>query len=32
MYKINIGINGLSPEQQKKVKKANLALALASHN
>ncbi len=32
MYKINSGINSLSPEQQKKVKKANLALALASHN
>jgi hypothetical protein len=32
MYKINEGINSLSPEQQKKVKKANLALALASHN
>ena len=32
MYKINYGINALSPAQRKKVQKANLALALASHN
>ena len=32
MYKINSAMANLSPEQQRKVKKANLALALASHN
>ena len=32
MYKINAEINQLSPERMKKVKKANLAVALASHN
>ena len=32
MYKINSGLNALSPEQQRKVKQANLYLALASHN
>ena len=32
MYKINSHIGARSPEQQQKIKKANLALALASHN
>ena len=32
MYKINYAINSLSPAQRQKVQKANLALALASHN
>jgi len=32
MYKINSYIGSRSPEQQQKIKKANLALALASHN
>ena len=32
MYKINSALSNLSPDQQQKVRKANLALALASHN
>ena len=32
MYKINSALAQLSPEQQRKVKKANLAVALASNN
>jgi len=32
MYKINSALGSLSPEQQRKVQKANLAVALASHN
>ena len=32
MYKINAAMNNMSPEQQRRVKQANLYLALASHN